>query len=334
VFTFFDLTNDMIHNHIPLATMFEYLFFLTPELIYRTLPVSVLVAVLVTFGVLSKQNEITAFKACGVSLYRLALPVLLCGAALSTGLFAFEHYYVPGANRRQEALRAQIKGKPKQTYLSPDRKWIMGQGSRIYYYRYPDPSALMMDDVSVFELDKDTFRMVRQVSADRMRWSPELKQWVFYNGWMSDFPPAAHRRYEKFEVRNFPELTEGPDYFLKEQVQDKQMNFRELDGYIRDLKQSGFDTVNLQVQFYRKFSVPLFALIMALIAVPFAFMVGSRGAMAGVGVSIGIAIAYWGVSTIFEKMGGVGELDPAVAAWSPDVIFALAGLYLLLRVRS
>jgi lipopolysaccharide export LptBFGC system permease protein LptF len=68
--------------------------------------------------------------------------------------------------------------------------------------------------------------------------------------------------------------------------------------------------------------------------VPFAFMVGNRGAMAGVGVSIGIAIAYWGVSTVFEKMGGIGELGPAVAAWSPDAIFAMAGLYLLLRVRS
>jgi lipopolysaccharide export LptBFGC system permease protein LptF len=151
---------------------------------------------------------------------------------------------------------------------------------------------------------------------------------------MSDFPPGAARTYEKFEVKNFAELTEPPDYFLKEQVPDKQMNFMELEAYIRDLKQSGFDTVNLQVQFYRKFSVPLFPLIMALLAVPFAFMVGSRGAMTGVGVSIGIAIAYWGVSTIFEKMGGIGELDPSVAAWSPDVIFALAGLYLLLRVRS
>jgi LPS export ABC transporter permease LptG/LPS export ABC transporter permease LptF len=334
VFTFFDLTNDMIHNHIPLATMFRYLFFLTPELIYRTLPVSVLVAVLVTFGVLSKQNEVIAFKACGVSLYRLALPVFICGTALSTGLFAFDHYYVPGANRKQESLRAVIKGKPTQTYLAPERKWIMGQGSRIYYYRYFDPSQLVMAEVSVFELDPNTFRMVRQVSAERARWSPEVKQWVFYNGWASDFPSGGARTYEKFEVKNIQELTEPPDYFLKEQVQDKQMNFRELDAYIRDLKQSGFDTVNLQVQFYRKFSAPLFALIMALLAVPFAFMVGSRGAMAGVGVSIGIAIAYWGVSTVFEKMGGIGELDPAVAAWSPDVIFALAGLYLLLRVRS
>ena len=112
------------------------------------------------------------------------------------------------------------------------------------------------------------------------------------------------------------------------------MNFIELDRYIRDLQQSGFDTMKLQVEFYRKFSVPLFALIMALIAVPFGFMVGNRGAMTGIGVAIAIAIAYWGLSTLFEKAGGVGQLPPAMAAWSPDVIFALAGLYLVLRLRS
>ena len=112
------------------------------------------------------------------------------------------------------------------------------------------------------------------------------------------------------------------------------MNFIELDRYIRDLQQSGFDTMKLQVEFYRKFSVPLFALIMALIAVPFGFMVGNRGAMTGIGVAIAIAIAYWGLSTLFEKSGGVGQLPPAMAAWSPDVIFALAGLYLVLRLRS
>jgi len=129
-------------------------------------------------------------------------------------------------------------------------------------------------------------------------------------------------------------LTEPPDYFLKEAVQDKQMNFIELDRYIRDLQQSGFDTMKLQVEFYRKFSVPLFALIMALIAVPFGFMVGNRGAMTGIGVAIVIAIAYWAVSTVFEKSGAAGQLPPAMAAWSPDVIFALAGLYLVLRLRS
>lgn len=333
IFNFFELTGDMVRNKVPLAKMFAYLFFLTPELIYRTLPITVLVAVLVALGVLSKQNEITAFKACGVSIYRLALPILIGGGVLSGGLFAFDHYYVPGANRKQEALRAEIKGQPTQTYLEPGRKWIMGKNSRIYYYRYFDPSESLMGDVNVFEIDPATFRMVRQISAERARWSASLKNWVFENGWFSDFH-ANGRGYDPFQVRTFGELTEPPDYFLKEAMQDTQMNFMELDSYIRDLRQSGFDTVKLQVQFYRKFAVPLFALIMALIAAPFGFMVGRHGAMTGVGVAIGIAIAYWGVSTLFEKAGGVSQLPPAIAAWSPDAIFALAGLYLGLRLRS
>src|SRR5262249_27291712 len=127
---------------------------------------------------------------------------------------------------------------------------------------------------------------------------------------------------------------EAPDYFVQEVVQEKQMNFLQLDGYIRDLQQSGIDTVKLQVQFYRKFSVPLFALIMAMLAVPFGFLVGNRGAMTGIGISIAIAIAYGGIGQLFEKVGDVNQLPPAMAAWAPDMVFSLAGLYLLLRMRS
>ena len=159
---------------------------------------------------------------------------------------------------------------------------------------------------------------------------------MFENGWSCDFRSLACTSYSPFpsQVTTFPELTEPPDYFLKEAVQDKQMNFLQLDRYIRDLQRSGFDTVKLQVQFYRKFSVPLFALIMAMIAVPFGFLVGNRGAMTGIGVSIAIAVAYWGIGTLFEKVGDVNLLPPIMAAWSPDVVFSLTGLYLLLRMRS
>ena len=121
-----------------MSNVFTYLFFLGAQLIYETLPVSVLVAVLVTFGVLTKHNEVTAFKACGVSLHRLAIPVLAISGLFSVGLFAFDHFYLPDANRKQDALRNEIKGKPVQTYLHPERKWIFGQGSRIYYYKYFD----------------------------------------------------------------------------------------------------------------------------------------------------------------------------------------------------
>ena len=112
------------------------------------------------------------------------------------------------------------------------------------------------------------------------------------------------------------------------------MNPPELASYISELRQSGFDTVRLQVQFHKKFAAPLFAVIMALISVPFAFLVGTRGAIAGVGISFSIAIAYWAVNQIFEQVGNLNQLPPTLAAWAPDAVFALCGLYLLARMKT
>ena len=295
-----------------------------------------LVAVLVTLGVLSKQNEVTAFKACGVGLHRLAAPILIMSTLFTGALFGFNYAYVPAANRRQDALRDEIKGRPRQTYLNPDRKWIMGNDSRIYYYKYLDPVERVMVGVSVFELDPATFALKRQILAQRAYWSGSLKTWVFENGWSSDFRDFKRLTPRvDFQATAFSELNETPDYFLREAVQEKQMNFLELQSYIADLQQTGLvDTRKLQVQYHLKFANPLFALIMAMIAIPFGFLVGNRGAMTGVAVSLVIAIAYLGVQPLFEKIGDVGLLPPAMAAWSPDVLFALVGLYSLLRMRS
>jgi LPS export ABC transporter permease LptG len=339
IYNFFELIGDMLRNNIPLATMFTYLFFLTPSLIYTLMPVGVLVAVLATFGVLSKNNEITAFKACGVSLYRLAVPILVFTTVLSGGLFAFDFYYVPGANRKQDALRDQIKGRTTaQTYLRPDRKWIMGANSnRIFYYRFFDNSQeeAAMNEASVFELDQHPFRLARQIFAKRAIYRRSLKAWVFEDGWICEYQGAFCTNYSAFQVRTFPEITEAPDYFLKEALQDKQMNFLQLGAYIQDLQQSGFEgTVRLQVSLFRKFSVPLFVLIMAMIAIPFGFLVGNRGAMTGIGISIAIGITYLGIGPLFEKLGDVNQLPPVMAAWAPDALFSLAGIYLLLRMRS
>jgi lipopolysaccharide export LptBFGC system permease protein LptF len=277
---------------------------------------------------------VTAFKACGVGLFRLVTPVLVGSTLFCGALFAFDYYYVPAANRKQDALRDEIKGRPTQTYLRPDRKWIMGQGSRIYHYQYFDTAERMMIGVNVFELEPVTFRLERQILAERARWNPSARTWVFENGWYSDFKGANQRIHTPIVTKHFEELTEPPEYFFTAALQDKQMNFAELGQYIRDLQQRGFPTTKLEVQLYRKFSMPLFAVIMAMIAAPFGFLVGNRSAMAGIGVSMAIGIAYLAVDPLFQKLGEVSLLPPPMAAWSPDILFSLTGVYLLLRMRS
>ncbi|MBI3683647.1 MAG: LptF/LptG family permease, partial [Acidobacteria bacterium] len=334
VFTFFELLGDIIKNRIPMPRIGAYHFFLTPKLIYDSAPIGVLVAVLVTFGILSKTNEVTAMKACGVSLYRLAVPVLTAGFVLSGLLFAFDYYVVPEANLVQDAIRNEIKGRPVQTFLRPDRKWIFGRGAWIYYYKHLDPAANVMVGVSVYELDSS--QMKRHIFAESARWEPSIQRWVFQNGWMREFKGIRVTQFQNFQggTATFPELDEPPNYFLKEVKQDKQMNFHQLARYAGELQQSGFDTIRLQVQYHKKFSVPLFACIMALISAPFAFLSGNRGAMAPVGISLGIAISYWALSQLFEQMGNIGQLPAQLAAWSPAAIFALAGAYFMMRLRT
>jgi LPS export ABC transporter permease LptG/LPS export ABC transporter permease LptF len=333
VFTFFDLLGDIVKNHIPMSQVLKYHVYLTPNLIYSTLPIAVLVSILATFGVMTKNNEVTAFKACGISVRRLGLPVLLMSAALSVLLFAFDYSYIPQANQIQDAILNEIKNRPVQTYLHPERKWIFHE-YRIFYFKYFDPSEKLMVEPYVFELDPKSFHVVRELSASRARWQQNINTWVWEQGVARDLCGVDECKVENFTATTFSEITETPDDFLKYVKQDKQMNYVELARYMKSLQQSGFDTVKLHVQYYKKFAVPVFALIMALISVPFGFLVGNRGAMTGVGVGMAVAMTYLATGLLFDQFGNVNLLPPVVAAWAPDALFSVAGLYLMLRMRS
>ncbi len=335
VFTFFELLGDMVKNDISMSTMLDYLWHLAPKLIYDLTPIGSLVASLICFGILTKYNEVTAFKAGGVSVHRLAAPVLLMSLVLSGLLFAFDHYYIPESNRRQERLRAEIKKKPVATYLRPDRQWVYGQGSRIYNYGFLDPKKSVMTRVNVYELNAKNFQLIHQISAQQASWNARLQTWSFQNGVSQEAGPKFDN-YRQFSAgtAEFPALNEPPSWFVKEEKEYKEMNFEELGRYITELKSSGVETTPLQVQYYKKFAVPLFAFIMAVLSIPFAFVAGNKGAMTGVGVSFAVAIAYWSIETVFEQVGDLNQLPPAMAAWSPDVIFLLVGFYLMARMKT
>lgn len=335
IFDFFQLLGDIVRNHVGARVILDYYRFLLPQILFfPVLPLSVLVATLVSFGLMAKTNQITAIKSAGISLYRASLPIFVAAAILSAGMFVLEDQYLPALNQRQDSLRNQIKGRPVQTYLRPDRQWIFGEGSRIYNYRFFDPDKNVFAHLSVFEFDPKQFRMTRRIYAARALWEDQIHGWVLEDGWVRDLDGGRVTNYMPFSVATFKELTESPPYFKKEVRTSEQMSVFELRNYINELSQSGFDVVRLSVQFYRKFSLPLVAFIVALIGVPFSLTGGSKGAVSGFALSIVIAVGYWSISSLFEAMGNLHQLPPMVAAWSPDVFFCLGGIYLLLRVPT
>ena len=140
--------------------------------------------------------------------------------------------------------------------------------------------------------------------------------------------------FHEFQSATFAEVREEPGYFKKESLQSQEMNFGQLERYIGDLQQSGFDTMKLRVQLQHKVAYPLVTIVMAVLAVPFALAMGRRGSLTSVAWAIGIGLGYWVAARLFDAMGDVNFLPAAIAAWSPDVLFGLTGGYLLLKTPT
>ncbi len=339
VFTVFDLLADILRNHIAWSTVGAYLIHLTPSMLYQIAPLAVLIAALVTFGVLNRNSEIIAMKATGISLYRLVVPIVSISAILAVSLFLFDEFYLPQANRRQEALRSVIKGRPPQTFLHPEHNWIFGQQhpgepGRIFYYQFFDPDHNDFANLTIFEFDPSTFALSRRIFAARAVWDQGTGSWRFQNGWQRDIDGVRITDYREFGQTSFSEIHEEPGYFKKESLQSQEMNFGQLDHYIGDLSQSGFDTMRLRVALWHKLAYPLIAIVMAVLAIPFALSMGRRGSLTGIAVAIAVALAYFVVDGLFGAMGNVNYLPAALAAWSPDILFGLTGGYLLLRTPT
>ena len=329
--TFFELLDHVIRNSISLITLSDYLFFLIPQIFIIAVPMSILLAALVSLGVLEKNSEITAVKASGCSLYRLAVPIIAAAVFFSLGLFLLQDYILPYANNRQDNLRNYIMNKPARTSKTPERKWILGDHGRIYNYGYFDGSQNSFAGLNVYEVDFDGSRLLRRIYAANAHVGDGV--WTLENGWLRDYESEQFERFEKKSIC----LPERAGYFKREIFQpteSSKLTYLELRQYIGHLRQSGYNAVELQVELYKKAAFPLSCLIMALLGIPFAFSTGRKGAFFGIGVSIAIAVVYWGISGAFEAMGAYGLLLPLIAAWAPNILFAAAGLAMFLTIRT
>ena len=322
---------DAFQHNIPGRTVFQYVFFEQPQILFHMLPLSTLTATLVCFAILTKTSELIAAKAGGVSMYRVAVPVVLIGIGVSVSCFAIQEYMLPYTNRRAAELRDEIKKRPVQTHNVLNRKWMMGENDVLYNYAYYDQNLRKFSGLNVYEFSTKPFSLVGRFFAQEAQWESERGGWVLSKGWKRDFDEG--REFEEFETQVVHDM-EPPSYFVKEEKQSEQMTYLELTNYVEDLSQAGYDVTPLQVARHAKFSFPLAAMVTVLIGIPFSFTPGKKGALYGIGIAIAIGLSYYVTTRIFAFMGETAMLPPLIAAWSPNALFAVAALYGLFNVRT
>ena len=326
--TFVDKAEKVFKGDATTNQVLTFMAYQTPEFVYFIIPLACLLGVLVTFGLLSRTGELTVTKACGISLYRTALPVLALSLVGSAALFGLEQQVLATSKRKAEQIDNEIRKLPTRTFNPINRRWIVARDGSIYHYAFYDPQQKILTSLSIYTPKADAWRLASHTYVGNA---------AFKSGWNA--APGWERDYTKSPAgyRELPARTlalEPPDYFGSETPIAQFMTVPELRTQIADLQASGFNATDLAVELQRKIAFPFVTVVMTLIAVPFGVTTGRRGALYGIGIGIAIALAYWILLHVFIAIGGAGLLPPFLAGWSANIIVAGAAAFLFLNTRT
>ncbi len=333
--TFIDLSDKLFKGTATTALLLEYFWWATPQFLYYIIALAVLMAAVVTIGALTKSSELIVMRACGISLYRTSVPLLVSALIASGALFALEEFVLGPANKNAARLNYIIRGQTPRTFDVLNRKWLTGEDGRLYHYQFYDPKERELNGLTVLDFADGDTGVVRERVYAAVAVAPDASTttWQARKGWTRAFGDGATvTAYAPFDTQAL--TLEAPDTFITEVPPPSQMNYVQLRRYVEELRASGYDVREDEVALYRKIAFPFVTLVMTLIGVPFAVTTGRRGAMYGVGVGIVLALTYWTLISVFAAFGAGGAMPTLLAAWAPNLLFGAGAVYLLLTVRT
>jgi len=338
--SFLDLSDKLFKGTTTWVTLAQYFRYSTPEWLYYVLPLAVLLGTLVTVAVLTKNSELIVMKACGISLYRVSLPMLITGLFVGGLLFVMQETIMGPSARRADELKHIMRGGDPQTLSLLSNRWLVGSNGQIYHYQLLNPRTRTLTGLDIYEFTPHMERLFRRSFVESATFVGDGTNdvWQLNRGWTREFdaeneiinPPGG----ETFAFDSARRRLESADFFGSKEPNPRYMGYRQLRAYTEMLRDGGFDVLAQDVALARKLAFPFVTLIMTLLAVPFASTIGRSGAMGGVGVGIAIAISYWALLSLFGALGTGGALPPVLAAWAPNLLFGAGAFYLLMTVRT
>ncbi len=339
VYEFIQLIDDLVERNLPLSLALGYLKYRSPWMMSQVLPMSCLVSTLMAFGIMSRFNEVTAVKASGTSIYRLAAPVLMVTVVLSALAYVNQDYVMPYANVKANQIKDLIRGRGPRSYEPRERRWVFGEEGRLYNFSNYNPSPIPIlqmggggtfQGFSAYLLDQETFEIKQRVYARTAAYQDG--RWVLNDGWVREFQDGGET-FETFAEKRF-DFPEGSAYFVKEWKTPEQMTYSELGSFINNLSKRGYDVQELTVDLYGKAAFPLVSLTMVVLGLPFCFRMGRRGSLYGIGIAIALVAVFILTFSTTNALGAIGFIPPFLAAWAPNILFTGSGVYLLLRTGT
>lgn len=327
---FFERIDDIIEVKLPLTKALSYFVFNTPFIVVQIIPVCILLAVLIVFGLMTRNNEIIALKSSGVHVYYLLKPVLLMGIILSIFVFLFSEIVVPITSSKANQIWLRDVRKESSVFSREKNIWMKGN-REIIYIEFYNPKAKTIYGVTLNQFDK-AFRLVRRVDA---------KKGVYNGGrWVLSgvVEQNLDERDGSYKVDFYPNKAEPFEFKpedLKQVIKNSEaMSFKELLAYTQKVEKEGYDATVYRVDLYVKTAFPLVSMIVCILATGIAFRNSAKDTLpVNIVCGIGVAFLYWIFLSFCISLGYGERLPPFIAAWTANFIFLCLGGVTLLNVK-
>ena len=327
-----DLTDNLekyLNKNVPRSDIaLSYLYWL-PDSMFMILPAAVLFATVFSVGSFTRHSEITAAKASGISFYRLILPIFF-GALFAAGLDLALGEVVPITNSK----RADLLGEAR--FRTDSVRWNFAHAAehgRVYKAGMLDRVRGQIRELQIERKGRGPAYPTYVITAREAAWKPR-EGWALEGGAMHIVPDTVRDVAISFERMIDRKLTERPADLMAKPRSPQEMRYGELTRFIVALERSGGDANVLRVERALKIAIPVTCLIIALFGAPLATSTQRGGAAFGVGISLATTVVFLMMIQLTKAIGGKGLIDPDLAAWIPNGIFAAVGLFLLARVRT
>ena len=319
--------DEYSRQSLPLRSIALGYLYQLPLFISWSFPVAALIATVFTVNGMSRYSEMTAAKAGGISFFR-ALRVLPILGILLTGVALLLSELVPLGTRAKKDVLQEVERTPDImrhdfVYNGPD--------GHVYTIRQLNMAAPSMSGITI-ERAVDG-RPALRVSARDASWD-SIHGWTLHGGTYRSFDSAGAETAVMFNGLRMAALTETPEQLMARPKEPEEMRYGELGRFIESLERSGAEPREMMIERAQKIAIPMATMVIILFGAPLANSSARGGAAYGIGVSLGITVFYMVLFRVTGAAGNAGWLDPMLAAWAPNAFFAVAAIWLIVRVRT
>lgn len=325
---FFGKIDNFIEAQVPRGVIIRYLLYLLPFIVVQMLPPAILIAVIIMFSLMRKNNEIIALKACGIKLFDFMSPVLLLGFVLSIALFVFSEAVVPYASSRANALwRVYVEKKSGEGTYGRDHLWYKSTNA-IYWVARFDPAKKAMYGPTFYFFDP-SFRLLKRIDAKVSVWHGH--DWEVRNGIMLTGDKEGGYALARFK-KIYLKIPEKPETFAQEERQPEEMGYWQLKRFAEKVQDEGYDASRYFVDLNIKLSFPFIVFIMMLLGAPIALLKNRGGTPVAIAAGVVACFFYLVVLGLLRSLGFAGILPPILSAWLANGIFFFLGSFLILKL--